>query len=1596
MASKKQAQIVITANTAVAERLIDQMRKHTEQLQQRMEALDLTTAEGKKEFERLNQELVSYNTVVAQNISNTERVRNAMNNLSGTSLRDLRRALAAAKKEMQNLSSDDAMLSVWQGRVEKLQAQIDVCNGKIKEQGQSWKDTAKELLSYAAAFSVLDELKNKMAEAVQQNLSFGDALSDVRKVSGLSAAEVNELANRLSQLDTRTTVEDLQRLAYEGGKLGVGNMGMEALRGFVEASNQIKVALGDDLGDDALTSLSKITGVMGDMQNLGVEKSLLAVGSSINELAQSSVASGGAIVDFTQRMSGIGKYAKMPTADLMALGAACDAAGLSMETSGTAFSIMVSNLQKQPKEIEKSLGVMDGSISKLVEQGQMMSAVQLTLEKMGEKNSMGQLTDTFKALGGEGARMMSVLATMSKNTNMLTDALDTSRTAFREATSVTGEYNTQQISANAILERANNLWMKAFVNPEGVDNVKVLTQAWYDLSKSITESPIFTASISASFQMLGMAVKGLIALLPMLITMIGGMGLAKAITYVIPLLSAARLGIQRVSAAATGNVVAAGRMAIAWRGLSMAMKTNVFILAASVIVELAFAVAKFVNSTKDADKALYDFKKDINKAGVESAAAEKRVGRFAQAIKDAGKNEKERMAAIKTFNKEYGQYMSQLLSEKSTVEDLAKAYAEVVKNMRARAFAEAKEKGQKVVDQKYVGARNWSNRFESQTQGTGLEAWTRDRLEAYFQDAKKRNMNAEQMITDLGQKFGVREDPTKDIINTWARRDQLGKIKYGKTAFTRKANKQEESLWLASRYIISELGAENAQKKLDKAYSGLDTKGTITTDTEEETATTTDTSTNTDPNRAVNDARANIAEFITKIRNFYERQVTAEIERMTAANIEKPVQDRVVSDLRMRMEDALSAARDAIVLGNDTWKKFRATMENDRKEMDDEYGQSQSRMLLDSIMSEDTSQLRANILKHRVKMKKGKEDGILSNESQIAYIDREWLAASKGEQRVANEAQKRLAERQKERLENDYIGKVKQSSYEGLYTTGFISPDTSSQEAYNKDKEKIIQMLEKAREEILTVREYQGDKISILTLLGIDPEDKVFKPVLDANEADFDLFYKKLIQYSEEYTQAEKQEYEKRKKIDEFDWQIDPERIKMQTGINIAEARKADYDNMSKGSPTLNAVNGNDPEIALLSLKLDLAKAYYEFLNERNADDATLMEKQKAIADLTSALNKAVVEDVTARASAIQSLINPVAEFGNAVGDAFATMTTDAEEGQKAFQDAISAMIKSLMELTLKMSIEYANQAAMKKRLTRKGEKDATAETRKGESERTQIIDTEGVAQTALVSTVNAGILGIRRKTATETTAVQKQQAAEDVATTQNQTLADVVLGIAGGSAKIIGKLGWWGIPLVAVITALLNGLMSFATSKVAGLFGGGSNNNTNANVPNINTKLVSGMMTYDKGNLQQMYLGNDGKLYAAKNEDSLPTGIVTQPVATTINGQPSLVGERGPELVVGRETTAAMMQNAPGLLQALLDYDKNRRNSYQLYERGNVDDIYVPAEPAPDTQPAITQELLTQLLYYLQHPVAPNINMYGRDGLYEKSRKAERFMRGR
>ena len=320
MATAKKTQIVITANAAVAKKVMEELQQRIDGIKQKMAALDVTTKQGQREFKKLEKELVSYNSAVSQNITNYQRMQHAIKNLSSTSLNELKRALGAAKSEMGKLTIDDKRLPLIRKRVEALQGQIDKMTGSIHKQGGAWNTAMKNLTAYVGLFSLFNKAKELVTGAIKKNFEYSGSLTDIRKVSGLTMDQVKQLSTELAKIDTRTSVDGLAQLAYQGAKLGMGKYGVEGMASFVRAADKINVALGEELGEEALPALSKMVEVMGLIPKMGIEKAMDATGSAMFKLSTTSTATSNDIVEFSKRLTGVARTAGITTDQLLAIG----------------------------------------------------------------------------------------------------------------------------------------------------------------------------------------------------------------------------------------------------------------------------------------------------------------------------------------------------------------------------------------------------------------------------------------------------------------------------------------------------------------------------------------------------------------------------------------------------------------------------------------------------------------------------------------------------------------------------------------------------------------------------------------------------------------------------------------------------------------------------------------------------------------------------------------------------------------------------------------------------------------------------------------------------------------------------------------------------------------------------------------------------------------------------------------------------------------------------------------------------------------------------------------------------------------------------
>jgi len=1711
----KQVQVVITANATVANKVLKEMEQNAQRVLAKMNALAKTGKQNTREYKSLKKEFDAYNNAVRQNVPDMQRIDYVMEHLASTTTRDLRRALAAAKREMASMSANDKNLEATRYKMAAIQKQIDRNTKGITQMGQAWRNTLRSFLATVSFTAVLTTITSKVKQLVNLNLEFSDRLADIRKVSGLAMEDINNLSNRLAKIDTRTSIQELNQIAYAGAKLGMGNYGTEGLEGFVKAANQVNVALKEDLGADALTALSKITENMGLIKEMGIEDAMLKTGSAMFKLASTSTATANNIVEFSKRLTAMAGIAGITTDQLLALGSASDAMYLSPEVSATAFAKLISSLQTQHNLIEKELQITPGTINNLFSAGKAMDAIVLIFEKMHEKGNMNALGSIFKPLGSDGTRLVSVMTTMAKNVDMLKTHLDTSKEAFEEGTAVTAEYNIQQNTANGIMERANNIWMKAFVNPEGVDMVKEMAQAWYNLAQSLTNNSVYMTGIKIVMKELSLVISILLRMLPMLITW---MFFSGVFAVLIRIVSGYKALVEVIKAAT-----------VAQRGLNLAQKASPIGFFLGAVFTLVGCILQLVAGTDKATESQHKFNSSMEDFNIEISKASHELDGYRSAIDNAKMGSGERAAAIKNFNEKFGPYLSNLLTEKSTMQDVAKAYEEAANAIQNKIAVQMQEKElETVVGPRIQWEGQWGTKFEKHTKRAKKGQYNYRWLTGYADDNKNRSMDV--LASELGGKLGLNQTLIEEVkdaffkghtrLTTSQTNQYTGDLQELNDTDDIIKKRPKEYALLSGLYTIAQRRSVNYNtKEIKNKYSGYikeikpkkNDPGSLDNLAPDKDAAKAARKEARERKKAKQDdlkaAEVDSTAIISNIEEYYNLQEAAINDLVAKGKIDKHKMESMLTFMKKQRNVALQQARLAISGQDNTWDEFKTNKMGEGVDMANFSDQSQKSLA--ELRKIDTQKTYATL----ARFDGGKDaDGVDST----AFLDSIRKKAA-GNEREVSKVNADLRIKIIDMLQQyDAVAQVESDLAENLTMLGILAEDNSrafkrlSIEAESGNEEVVTGLGSKQElEGVPQLPDQYLDEVVVTPQSNLSPFSKMFKQFIasgakpylaDMNttkgveewlknfvsnynldeygepkqladwtdafpdiekwldniptyKKEIQAFYFSLLQAEDKYYEELKRQSDRTKKIFDSMWERSATKKSYDSNIEGSQ-RNADVDKIvSYKSPMqklgLTDTVADDPEIALLQKRMDMEQERFEIMKQYTQDETLLSEQRKAVYDAEKAYAAKVVAEIDERINKLKEFMAPLEEFGSAAGEAFAKMSEDAESGKEALLNAVKSMVESYGKMAIKiieeelmmrvrMSIiqkthnedmvkdekkhgedmadtqQDANSLFMgwvkkgfQKLLPQKKKQKKQEEKLEKDSQKEQTnIQKQGADdQQVLNDTLADGIVKAKGKMAEETAQLGQQQVQTSIDQGAEQAGAEVPLGIASGGAKTIGTLGWWGIPLVAVLTALLNGLLQFALSKI------GKSSGAQAQAPKVNTKLTSGMLTYDSGNVQEFrgvddgrsypVVGSDGKVYAATDGGDLVTGLVKDPITTIINGQPALVAERGPEMVIGRETTAAMMMARPDIIREIVQFDRNRSGrTYRAYDNGNVQEVAgnMPSVGSDDAQVlTLLRELapaLTAFTAQIRQPLKASINKWGKGGLVDEVTSGQAFMK--
>lgn len=343
----------------------------------------------------------------------------------------------------------NAELKLSKQRLAELSAQSKATGGAICTMAER---ANRYIGLITAGFASMTIARNYIYRTLSAYNDYDEALNNMRKTTGLTAEDAEELNRKLASIDTRTSQNELMSMVRVAGKLGISK---DDLFGFAKAADVLKISLGKDLGDDVETTLAqigKLTTVFHLTDEMNIEQAMMKTGAAINELGKRSTANEGNIVNFTKRVAGMGATSNISIADIMGLGAAVDASGIQIETAGTAINNVITGMFQRTREFAAVAKMPYKEFAELLKTD-VNEALIRVLEGMSNTDGMEQVVASLDSLHIKGARSATVLSTLAGNTELLRQQQVIANQAFDEGTSCLNEFNIMNETATAKMEK---------------------------------------------------------------------------------------------------------------------------------------------------------------------------------------------------------------------------------------------------------------------------------------------------------------------------------------------------------------------------------------------------------------------------------------------------------------------------------------------------------------------------------------------------------------------------------------------------------------------------------------------------------------------------------------------------------------------------------------------------------------------------------------------------------------------------------------------------------------------------------------------------------------------------------------------------------------------------------------------------------------------------------------------------------------------------------------------------------------------------------------------------------------------------------------
>lgn len=406
-------------------------------------------------MQQYDNEIDKANVDIKETKRQMQLVDNTLAHLKTSSVRDLEYSMKVLNQEMRGLDRGSEAFKQMQMQAKQLKTELEAVRAEGQAQ-QSWIGRTADWFNrmqgvILGVIAAISGLTFTVKSCVEKFASMDEEMTNVRKYTGQTADEVERMNEDFKKMETRTAREKLNQLAGDAGRLGITASSM--VEEFVDGADKINVALNDDLGDDAVKDIGKLAQMFGEDKTKGLRGAMLATGSAVNELAQNSSASAGYLVDFTARVAGVGKQAGFTQAQIMGLASVLDQNMQQDETAATAVQNLLAKMFQDSAKFAKIAGLNVKEFAKTLKTDANTALLQF-LQAMRSKGGFADLAPMFEEMKMDGSRATGVLTVLADKLDDIKVAQDLATKSYAEGTSIINEFNTQNESVQAQLDKA--------------------------------------------------------------------------------------------------------------------------------------------------------------------------------------------------------------------------------------------------------------------------------------------------------------------------------------------------------------------------------------------------------------------------------------------------------------------------------------------------------------------------------------------------------------------------------------------------------------------------------------------------------------------------------------------------------------------------------------------------------------------------------------------------------------------------------------------------------------------------------------------------------------------------------------------------------------------------------------------------------------------------------------------------------------------------------------------------------------------------------------------------------------------------------------